>query len=208
MTRFPEGSIDLFMEQKKPFARIENVALNSNPEENPRKTTWIGSPIFWLLGGILFTILIGAIGLLVFRYSLDERISNGSEVAGQPTIIRITAPATPIPSATPIIPTPTSIPTLTPSPTPDRLIAPDEIIGGFFAQVANTDDVGVNFRNGFGRSNELISVLDEGTIGLVIDGPVEEDGFIWWRIELEDGVRGWLVEQFLVPAGQPLDWRQ
>lgn len=190
------------------LTHLENVALNRNSEETNVESHWTSSPIFWLLGGILFTTLAVAIGLLVFSYSLDQRSAENGEIAGRPTIIRITAPPTPIPTATPIIPTPTAIPTLTPSPTPDRLIAPEEIIGGFFAQVANTDDVGVNFRNGYGRSNELITVLDEGTIGLVIDGPIEEDGFIWWRIELEDGIRGWIVEQYLAPAGQPLDWRQ
>ncbi len=73
--------------------------------------------------------------------------------------------------------------------------------------MANTDGIGVNFRNGTGRSNELISVLDEDTVALVIEGPVDDDGFIWWRLELEDGTRGWVVERFIIPAGQPINWR-
>ena len=139
---------------------------------------------------------------------LAEQATSTDALSGLPTIIRITAPPTPVPTETPIIPTPTSIPTLTPSPTPDRLVAPDEITGGFFAQVANTQGIGVNFRNGTGRSNELIDVLEEGTVALVIEGPVDDDGFVWWRIELEDGTKGWLVEQFIIPAGQPIDWRK
>ena len=73
--------------------------------------------------------------------------------------------------------------------------------------MANTDSVGVNFRNGYGQSNEIIFVLDEGSVGLVIDGPVDSDGFIWWRIELEDTTQGWVVEQFLIPAAEPNNWR-
>ncbi len=138
---------------------------------------------------------------------LSQNNPNSAEVSGIPTIIRITAPATPIPTHTPIIPTPTSEPTLTPSPTPDRLVAPPEITSGFYAQVANTDGVGVNFRNGYGRSNELISVLDEGVVGLVIEGPIDADGFIWWRLEIEDTTQGWVVEQFLIPSSEPNDWR-
>lgn len=178
-----------------------------NSEETNVETGWANSPFFWLLGGILFTVLLIVACLAVFSFSLTEGQNENGEVAGLPTIIRITAPPTPVPSATPIIPTPTSIPTLTPSPTPDRLIAPEEIIAGFFAQVDEIE-AGINFRNGYGLSNELVSVLEAGTIGLVIDGPIDSDGFIWWRIELEEGSKGWVVEQFLLPAGQPLDWRQ
>lgn len=166
------------------------------------------SPILWLLSGILFTLLAGIIGLFIFTSTLNQPPDGAEAIAGLPTIIRITAPATAIPTETPIIPTPTSIPTLTPSPTPDRLIAPEIMTGGFFAQVTNTEGVGVNFRSGTGRQNEIIDVLDEGTIALVIEGPVNDDGFIWWRIELEDGTRGWLVDQFVIPAGQPVDWRK
>lgn len=156
---------------------------------------------------MLFTTLSIA-GALFF---IDQRLAANSPDAvaesGVPTIIRITAPPTTIPTETPIVPTPTSIPTLTPSPTPDRLVAPEEITSGFYAQVANTDGVGVNFRNGYGQSNEIVFVLDEGSVGLVIDGPIDSGGFVWWRIELDDTTQGWVVEQFLIPAAEPNDWR-
>lgn len=177
---------------------------NEEQQENIRAGS---SPIFWLLAGILFTVLALAAGVFMLNSTLATPPAESDAVAAMPTIIRITAPPTIVPSATPIIPTPTAIPTLTPSPTPDRLVAPDEITGGFFAQVANTDGIGVNFRNGTGRSNELISVLDEGLVALVIEGPVDDDGFIWWRLELEDGTQGWVVAQFIIPAGQPINWR-
>lgn len=176
-------------------------------EEKQEPTPTGPSPLLWLLAGILFTIIGLVIGLYYINSMLTSQAAEAEQTAGLPTIIRITAPPTPIPTNTPIIPTPTSIPTLTPSPTPDRLVAPEVITGGFFAQVANTDGIGVNFRSGTGRSNELIAVLEEGTVALVLEGPVEDDGFVWWRIELEDGTQGWLVEQFIIPAGQPLQWR-
>ena len=171
------------------------------------KPNWVNSPIIWLLAGIIFTLLTLLGTLLFLNQRLAQYEPDSAEVSNLPTIIRLTAPATPIPSATPIIPTPTTIPTLTPSPTPNRLVAQDEITIGFFAQVANTDGFGANFRNGVGLSNELLLVLEEETAALVIEGPVEFDGFIWWRLELEDGMQGWIVSQFLVPASEPSTWR-
>lgn len=144
-------------------------------------------------------------------FMLNQRLeANGpSQIAADqpPNIIRITAPATAVPTGTPIIPTPTSIPTFTPSPTPNRLVAPPELTSGFFAQVANTDGVGVNFRSGYGQTNEIIFVLEEDSVGMVIEGPIDADGFVWWRLELEDGTQGWVVEKFLIPASEPNDWR-
>ena len=176
-------------------------------EDSTAKSGLINSPLFWLLSGVLFTALIIVGALFVINQRLETAAPEEAVAAGLPTIIRITAPATVVPTETPIIPTPTSIPTLTPSPTPDRLVAPEEITSGFYAQVANTDGVGVNFRNGWGQSNEIIFVLDEGSVGLVIDGPIDSDGFVWWRIELEDTTQGWVVSQFLIPAAEPNDWR-
>ncbi|MFK7802973.1 MAG: hypothetical protein AB8G95_15180 [Anaerolineae bacterium] len=176
-------------------------------EESTTKTSWGNSPILWLLGGVIFTALVIISCLLIASQQLSQNSPEPAAVGGPPTIIRITAPATPIPTNTPIIPTPTSEPTLTPSPTPDRLVAPEELTDGFYAQVANTDGVGVNFRNGYGRSNELILVLEEGVVGLVIEGPIDSDGFVWWRLELEDMTQGWVVAQFLIPSAEPNDWR-
>lgn len=176
-------------------------------EQSTKKTSWANSPVIWLLGGVLFTILAIVGSLMYFNQQLTQNTPEQPESANLPTIIRITAPATPVPTETPIIPTPTSIPTLTPSPTPDRLVAPVEITTGFFAQIANTDGVGVKFRNGFGLSNGVIFILEEGSVGLVIDGPVDSDGFIWWQLELEDGTQGWTAEQFIIPVSEPNTWR-
>jgi hypothetical protein len=179
-------------------------------EEPREKRRWVNSPILWLLSGILFTVLVIIGSLMILTQSLTQNRPDSLssiEISNAPTIIRITAPATSIPTETPIIPTPTSEPKLTPSPTPNRLVATENITNGFYAEVANTDGFGVKFRTGYGLGNDLISVLEEETVGLVIDGPVESDGFIWWRLELEDTTQGWAVEQFLAPANEPTNWR-
>ncbi|MEM9773906.1 MAG: SH3 domain-containing protein [Chloroflexota bacterium] len=173
--------------------------------ESTETANWANSPIFWLLAGILFTIAALLVGLAVLAQMIIPPETDDVAELAQPTIIRLTAPPTAVPTSTPDIPTPTSIPTFTPSPTPNLLIAPQEVSSGFFAAVANT--AAVNFRNGFGSSNAIISVLDQGTVALVIDGPVDADGFTWWQLELDDTSRGWVAGEFLIPAGEPETWR-
>ncbi len=43
--------------------------------------------------------------------------------------------------------------------------------------------------------------LAAGTTGRIVDGPVEADGHIWWRIDYHIGVVGWSVQEFLEHIG-------
>jgi hypothetical protein len=120
-----------------------------------------------------------------------------------PTIIRLTAPATAEPSPTSAQPTPTAIPTFTPRPTPDVSVAPAEITVGFYAEVANTDGIGVSLRGGPSTDNSRLFTVPEGTILLVIDGPRDANDFIWWQVQLDDGEIGWVAGDFILPASEP-----
>jgi hypothetical protein len=120
-----------------------------------------------------------------------------------PTIIRLTAPASAVPSATPPQALPTAIPTFTPKPTPNVAIAPEEITVGFYAEVANTDGIGVSLRGGPSTDNSRLFTVPEGTILLVVDGPREANTFIWWQVQLDDGSKGWVAGDFIIPAAEP-----
>ncbi|WP_132057489.1 glycosyl hydrolase family 18 protein [Halorussus amylolyticus] len=53
-------------------------------------------------------------------------------------------------------------------------------------------------RDGPGTSNEHIDTAPEGTGGTVLDGPVESDGYTWWRVDYDDGVStGWSAGEYL-----------
>jgi hypothetical protein len=119
------------------------------------------------------------------------------------TVVRLTAPASAVPTQTPPQASPTAIPTFTPKPTPDLAVAPDEITVGFYAEVANTDGIGVSLRGGPSTDNSRLFTVPEGTILLVVDGPREANTFIWWQVQLEDGSEGWVAGDFIIPAAAP-----
>ncbi len=160
-------------------------------------------PIPWkYLGmGLVVTVVGIVIALAIVRALLVRPPLNVSPV--EPTIIVLTAPPSPIPSPTPNITTPTLIPTFTPVPTPDTAVAPAEVTAGYYAIVANTDGVGVTVRGGPSTSNTSITIADEGSIMLVLDGPESANTFLWWQVRLEDGTEGWVAGQFLEPAAKP-----
>jgi hypothetical protein len=74
---------------------------------------------------------------------------------------------------------------------------------GYFAEVANTDGIGVTVRGGPSTSNVSVLIADEGTLLLIIGGPTEANGFLWWQVQLQDGTEGWAAGDFLLPAAGP-----
>ena len=159
-------------------------------------------PWKWLLLG--FGIAFVLIMLIWFGFQTWLRqIMPETAVAGQPTLIRLTAPSSPVPSLTPTRATATPIPTFTPIPTPDVAVAPDELTVGFYAVVANTDGLGVTIRGGPSTQNIVIIVAEEGAPLFIIGGPQEAGDLIWWQVRLADGTEGWAAGSFLEPAPAP-----
>ena len=172
------------------------MKANTNPQKKDK------TPIPWLwfmLGfGLAAALLVGVwFGLQSFL------LQSPAGAAANPIIIQLTAPPSPIPSLTPIRPTATPIPTFTPIPTPDVAVAPDELTIGFYAAVANTDDLGVTLRGGPSRQNIVIVVVEEGAPVLVLDGPQESGDLLWWKLRLADGTEGWAAGNFLEPIAAP-----
>jgi hypothetical protein len=165
-------------------------------EEEGRSVPWL-----WLGLGVVVTLIGLAIGAAILSYFLF-REPLPMAVEG-PEIIRLTAPAGGVATETPPLPTATNVPTLTPPPTPDLSVAPEAITVGYYAAVANTDDVGVSLRGGPSTDNIRLLLVAEGTTILVIGGPVEGSGLIWWQVQLDDGTEGWVAGDFLIPAAAP-----
>lgn len=186
--------------QRPPDPRKSQV---STRERRPATGEDRSEPVPWLwLGlGVLVTIVgltIAGILLAIFLFRQPLQVSLPT-----PTIIRLTAAPGMSATVTPRLPTPTPIPTFTPPATPDLSIAPEAITVGYYAAVANTENIGVSLRGGPSTDNIRLELVPEGEALLVIGGPEEGSGFIWWQVRLADGTEGWVAGDFLVPSAAP-----
>ena len=180
---------------------------NYRPPSDPRQSvTRERAPWGWLAMGFLIT----AVSLFAALWFVSEMLTRPpvDVASNEPvaTIIRLTAPPTLPPTATSVPPTPTPIPTFTPSPTPDLKVAPAELTIGFFAQVAGTDGIGLTVRDASSTVGAPLLIAPDETSFLILDGPVDNNNFRWWQIQLADGTVGWAVDLYMVPVSQPVDW--
>ena len=187
--------------QRPPDPRQSETPLATTRPRRQRADAREPIPWFWLGMGVLVTAA-GVVLALMLATALLSR-EPLTTVLPTPTIIRLTAPPSAVPSPTRVVLTPTPIPTLTVTPTPDTANAPDELTVGFFAEVANTDGIGVSVRGGPSVDNPRLLLASEGTLVEVIGGPAEGSNFTWWQVRLDDGTEGWIVADFLIPAPAP-----
>lgn len=94
-------------------------------------------------------------------------------------------------------------PTITPSPTPTSIFfLPEGVIGvGAYVQVIGTEGAGLRMRADPGLDTAIKFTAMDAEVFLVIDGPIEIDGYTWWHLEAPyDQTRsGWSAGDFLTP---------
>ncbi|MDY6873349.1 MAG: SH3 domain-containing protein [Chloroflexota bacterium] len=138
-------------------------------------------------------ILAGLAALLLGR----QPAATGAVV---PAVTRIAAP-----TQTPRSAAPTAFPTPTAT---SVFFLPDGVVGvGAYVQVAGTQGAGLRMRSGPGLDGEVNFTALDSEVFLVIDGPVEADGYTWWHLEAPyDQTRnGWSAGDFLTPIEEEGD---
>lgn len=102
-------------------------------------------------------------------------------------------------------PTPFVRPTRTPTPpgvTPTAIPQPSPpttgIAIGKTVEVFDSKD-GLNIRENPSIDAKIVGRVSDGTRLKVLEGPKDQNGYIWWRIE-GTGVSGWCVQNFLRPV--------
>jgi len=143
--------------------------------------------IFALLSILIaIALIIGIFGLMML---IPQNPQNDSQIAE----VRVIE----APTSTPFL-LPTFIPTVLPGST-----AGDGQIGGFFvgayAQITGTSGDGLSIRSAPGRSNSIIFIGLDSELFKVVDGPVENEGFVWWKVEApyDSSRTGWCVQDYL-----------
>ena len=154
-------------------------------EEVPRQTRARGRrklPL-WPLAVILLLIAVVFISLW-----------NPFTPSTQPTV-EIT------PTATPALPTVAPFPTATPTPKPTPTPSiPTEITVHGYVKVIGAEADALSYRSGPGLNYARLTIVKDGTILEVLEGPEEADGYTWWRLEDEDGFIGWAADDWLEPT--------
>jgi uncharacterized protein YgiM (DUF1202 family) len=67
-------------------------------------------------------------------------------------------------------------------------------------EVVVTEDV-VNMRSEASTDGEIVTVLDSGAQLTIVSGPQEGGEYTWWEVTDQSGNIGWVVEDFIEPAG-------
>jgi tetratricopeptide (TPR) repeat protein/uncharacterized protein YgiM (DUF1202 family) len=76
----------------------------------------------------------------------------------------------------------------------EQTLQPPLIAGGAATVYPLSGDK-LNVREGAGRSNPIVTQLEQGAVVTILEGPQEADGFRWWKIRTSDGIEGWAVDE-------------
>jgi GH25 family lysozyme M1 (1,4-beta-N-acetylmuramidase) len=82
----------------------------------------------------------------------------------------------------------------------------DAIVVGSPVEVTGTGGDGLNVRSASATSATVVGVEKDGARGTILEGPVTDVSFVWWRVQWADGLTGWSVSQYLklvVPSPVP-----
>lgn len=120
------------------------------------------------------------VGVAIF---FSMRLRSQAATALTPTPASVLAVPTRLPTRTPIFPTPTLEPTATPA----------VLQVGASAQVVNTEGT-LRGRKQPNLKAAAITAFKAGERVRILEGPIEADGFTWWKIEGASGT-GWSAQQ-------------
>ncbi|MBZ0288380.1 MAG: SH3 domain-containing protein, partial [Anaerolineae bacterium] len=95
--------------------------------------------------------------------------------------------ADPVYAPTPQPSTATITPTMIPTPPPLFHV-------GQTVRVQTIDGEILNLRAAPTRKSEILVYIEDDTLLELLEGPVEAEGYYWWRVHTPDGLEGWVVE--------------
>jgi hypothetical protein len=147
------------------------------------------SPLTIITSAVLVVMMVILVVIILF---LGRKPAQTSAIL--PQVTKIAAPTlTPKPLESTGIPSPTAT---------SIFFLPEGVIGiGGYVQVIGTGGAGLRMRAIPGLDGDIQFTALDSEVFLVIDGPVEADGYQWWHLEAPyDQTRnGWSAGDFLTP---------
>ncbi len=159
------------------------IGQDVDGETAPRPVARRRSTTRWAVPLLLTILAVGA--LMVFRLT--------GTMGGLGPLPMPTASVTITPTA---ISSPTATGTATPTQTVTATPQPVVHVGGLVV-VNGTGNDQLRLRHDPGVNTATLRTMTDETLLRVVDGPLEADGYRWWKVETEDGEQGWAVELWL-----------
>lgn len=178
----------------RPFCRLlsnlrNSVAPNVAPDISPPATARLQAAPATNLAKSLLTMLIVLVGPMLACGSFQPRLTPTSTPPATIQPLDTPAPARTLASSAPTaLPTPTA--TFVPQPTATIAIENPFDIGD---QARVTVIGGLNLREQPDVGAPIVTLLANGKRVLVLDGPRVSAGFIWWRVDDNQGNIGWVA---------------
>ena len=169
-----------------------------DPERKPRpqaKRRRVTLPPWALLAIFIAIVILLCLGLYLI---LDAVRGDDETPAPSPTLPVEVAPSATLSLLTPTSAiTPTSTVVLTVG-TPPATSPPTELGPGALAVITGTAGAGLRLRALATTDADVLAMGREGTVVTVLEGPVEADGYVWWKVRTPDGDEGWAAANWLV----------
>ena len=169
-------------------ALVDGVSNNAALAPQSRRERENAAPDFNPLPGVLLFSIIWIVPILACG-SFQPRPTP----TAQPVIVAPAQdtpnPAQELPTAAPTQPPPPTA-TANPSPTVTVVITNPLSIGD---PARITADTGLNIREQPSTGAPVVVLLARGKRVLVLEGPAASDGFIWWKVDDNQGNIGWLA---------------
>jgi hypothetical protein len=151
---------------------------------------------------VIFGAIIFAVGVFAVLVGIlwSAKAKSISQVPATAILNIIEAP-----TETPLAPITTPTPVQTPSPSQQVPLASGDITVGDYVQVSGTGGNGLRLHKTAGVSSEVDYVAFEAEVFLVIDGPLDADGYVWWLLKdpYTDNAVGWGAANYLAVVQNP-----
>ncbi|MFC2064908.1 hypothetical protein ACFLXB_07415 [Chloroflexota bacterium] len=151
-----------------------------------------------ILAGVLLAIILVFISL-VYLLWIGPNLPKQT-----PSSLNVVITIIPAATSTPRFSSPTP-PPMSPTPPPTLTPIPGTIAINTYVQISGTDGDGLRIRTSPSLSSDPLFLGFDSEVFLVVDGPKEADGFVWWSLTApyDQNRTGWAVANYLISIPSP-----
>jgi hypothetical protein len=158
-------------------------------------------PAWALLAVVVGIVILVCVGLVLLVRAIAGGGADETPVPSATTALQAVPTATWTPSALLIQTTTPTVVLPIGSTTPPGPFT--EIAPGATVIVQGTGNAGLNLRAQPTTKAAIVITVKEGNSLVVVEGPQEADGLVWWKLRTADGKEGWGAAKYLALKTTP-----